>query len=87
MHKLYIKINSNIHNEYLYIKPKGTYACINHKGSYESSSTSYYKLLNFIAQNNYEILDDSYEDCLLDSFSCKMSNDYLTQISILVKFY
>ena len=87
LHKFYIKINSNIDNEYLHIKPKGTYACINHKGSYESSSTAYYKLLNFIAQNNYKIIDDSYEDCLLDSFACNMSNDYLTQISILVKFY
>ena len=87
LHKFYIKISSNIDNKYSHIKPKGTYACINHKGSYESSSISYYKLLNFIAQNNYEILDDSYEDYLLDSFACKMNNDYLTQISILVKFY
>ena len=85
LNTLYIKVDSKINNKHLHVKPKGTYAFINHIGSYESSHKSYHKLLNFIHENNYEIIGNSYEDGFLDAFTCEFDEDYITQISIQVK--
>ncbi|MPQ43840.1 MerR family transcriptional regulator [Clostridium tarantellae] len=82
--KLFIPVNKKIKSNKLNIKPKGYYACINHKGSYESTSISYEKLLKYINENNYKILSDSYEIGLLDFFAVKDERNYLTQISILI---
>ena len=81
---LFIYVTSDIYKSdtKIHIKPEGTYACINHIGNYTDTKKSYLKLLKFIDDNNYKILSNSFESSLLDFFSFKKEEDYLTEISI-----
>lgn len=69
----------------LIIMPEGLYGIIFHKGSYKDIGPSYKKLLRYIADSGYEIIGDSYELCVVDSFTASTEDDYITQISIPVK--
>lgn len=80
-----IKVNNNTINYDIHIKPSGIYACINHRGSYNTTYISYTKLINFIEKNGYEIIGDSYEDELIGYLLSKSKEEYLIQLSILVK--
>ncbi|GAA0125502.1 MerR family transcriptional regulator [Clostridium sp. CTA-19] len=82
--KLFIKLDNKINNNKLFVKPRGEYVCINHKGDYESTYKSYEKILKFIKENNYKIIGDSYENTLLDFFALKNEKEYLTEIMIRV---
>ena len=81
---LFIYVTSDIYKSdtKIHIKPAGTYACINHIGNYADTKKSYLKLIKFIDDNNYKILSNSFESSLLDFFSFKKEEDYLTEISI-----
>lgn len=81
---LYIKVNKKIKNKNFFIKPKGTYACINHVGRYEDIYKSYEKLIKYIDENGYKIIGKSYEKTILDFFSASTEEDYLSEISIQV---
>lgn len=80
--KIFMKIEGEIDSDKLIIKEEGLYACINHKGSYESTYKSYKILVDFIKENNYRIIGGSYEICLLDYFSVKSEEGYITEIAI-----
>lgn len=82
--KLFIKIDNEINNNKLFIKPAGNYVCINHKGEYESTYKSYNKMLKFIREHNYDIVGDAYENTLLDFFAIRDEKEYLTEIMIKV---
>jgi effector-binding domain-containing protein len=59
------KISYKHNSELLYIKPKGNYLIMNHKGSYESLPASYEKLKSYIAASNLTITGNAYEYELL----------------------
>ncbi|MEG0297467.1 MAG: MerR family transcriptional regulator [Clostridium sp.] len=80
--KICMKLDDEIESDKLIIKEEGLYACINHKGSYETTYKSYKILVDFIKENNYVIVGSSYEMSLLDYFSIKSEEEYITEIAI-----
>lgn len=77
--------NKNYNNEILKILPKGKYVCIRFNGLHESADIYYKKLLNYINENNYEILADSVEITLIDTGLTTNTSEFITEIQILVK--
>lgn len=67
------------------LKASGLYATIYHVGSYFDTYKSYEKLIDYIEKNNFKIMSDSYEEVLLDSCTQMNEDEYIIQISILVK--
>ncbi|WP_332843496.1 GyrI-like domain-containing protein, partial [Paraclostridium bifermentans] len=56
-------------------------------GLHDDSDIYYERILQYIEQNNYEILEDSIEITLVDSGLTTNSSEYVTEIQILVKRY
>lgn len=79
------KVNGNNHGEQQYIKPKGTYAMINHKGSDKEIERSYQRLDAFIKSHQLTIDGDAYELDLLTVLVTSNPNEYVIQIAIKVK--
>lgn len=79
--------NKNYNKEILKILPKGKYVCIRFNGLHESSDIYYKKLLNYIKENNYEVLADSVEITLIDTGLTTDTSEFITEIQILVKKY
>lgn len=77
--------NKNYNNEILKILPKGKYVCIRFNGLHESADIYYKKLLNYIKENNYEVLADSVEITLIDTGLTTDTSEFITEIQILVK--
>lgn len=77
--------NKNYNNEILKILPKGKYVCIRFNGLHESADIYYKKLLNYINENNYEVLADSVEITLIDTGLTTDTSEFITEIQILVK--
>lgn len=80
--KTFMKLDKDININRKSKKPSGIYGCINHIGSYDSTYKSYEKLIEFIKNENYQIIGDSYEISLLDFFGLKDESEYVTQIMI-----
>lgn len=72
-------------SNHLMIMPEGLYGTIFHKGPYKDIGPSYKRLLRYIADSGHEIIGDSYELCVVDSFTASTEEDYITQISIPVR--
>lgn len=77
--------NKNYNKEILRILPKGKYVCIRFNGLHESADIYYKKLLNYINENNYEVLADSVEITLIDTGLTTDTSEFITEIQILVK--
>ncbi|MEF9983472.1 MAG: MerR family transcriptional regulator [Oscillospiraceae bacterium] len=69
----------------LHIKPKGLYAHIYHRGSYQSMPKTYDILINQIKEMNYKISGYSYEYCIFDCLTSNNQDDYITEIQIKVE--
>lgn len=82
---IYTKVDSKNINKDIRVKSGGIYACINHRGSYDTTHISYNKLVNFIEDNGYKIIGDSYEDELIGYLLSKSKDEYLIHLSILVE--
>ena len=80
----YTQVNKRNGDKREYIRPRGLYATIIHKGNYEDTYISYNKLIEYIKNNGYEIVGNAYEECLLDFFTQENEENYLTRISIQV---
>ncbi|MEK4349148.1 MerR family transcriptional regulator [Paenibacillus sp. FSL P4-0184] len=76
------KINEKHNGELLYIKPKGKYLIMNHKGSYETLPASYEKLKSYIAENDLHITGNAYEYELLSYLAVGDPDKYVIQIAI-----
>jgi DNA-binding transcriptional MerR regulator len=82
---VYIIIDSKTITDDETVKPKGIYACINHRGSYDTTHISYKKLIDFIEKSGYEIIGDAYENELIGYLSAKSQEKYLIELSIQVQ--
>lgn len=80
----FIKIKDKHESDQLFIKPKGTYAMINHKGNYESMDTSYEQLKAYIQAKKMRICGDAYELELLGYLSSSNPEEFVTRIAIQV---
>lgn len=79
--------NKKYSKEISKILPKGKYICLRFNGLHDDSDTYYERILKYIEENNYEILEDSIEITLVDSGLTTNSSEYVTEIQILVKRY
>jgi DNA-binding transcriptional MerR regulator len=66
----------------LHTKPKGRYAVINHRGSYDNIVSSAEKLVEFIRVNGLAITGDAYVFELLGFLAVGDENKYLVKIAI-----
>ncbi|MDE0584026.1 MerR family transcriptional regulator [Planococcus sp. A6] len=62
--------------------PEGAYACIYYNGKHSESHQPYSKLLNYIHENNFEIMGDSLERTIINQYISSREEDYLTEIQI-----
>ncbi|BBI33555.1 MerR family transcriptional regulator [Cohnella abietis] len=76
------RISVKHEGELLYIKPKGKYMVMNHKGSHESLPASYEKLKTYIADSDFVITGDAYEYELLSYLAVGDPDKYVIQIAI-----
>lgn len=79
-------LDKKINNEkFVKIIPKGKFACIYHIGDYEQMNETYEKIINFIKNNRYEIIDDVIEKYIIDETVTTNKDEYITEIQIPVK--
>ena len=64
---------------------KGAYVCIRFKGIHKDAPPYYKKLINYINEQGYEILDDSLEMELTDPSLSLSDEEVVTELQILVK--
>ncbi|MBH5316246.1 MerR family transcriptional regulator [Paenibacillus sp. GSMTC-2017] len=76
------KINDKHNSELLYIKPKGNYVIMIHKGSYDSLPATYEKIKSYVECNNFTIIGNAYEYELLSYLAVGDPNKYVIQIAI-----
>lgn len=78
------RISSPVADPLLFIKPAGTYALVNHKGSYETIAESYQMLKAFIKKSGRSIIGNAYEHELLNYLATGQAENYVIEISIQV---
>lgn len=76
------KLDSPIQGDRMLVKPRGIYAAMNHKGSYETMPETYSILKKYIESSGMAICGDAYAMELLNYFTEKNPNDYILRISI-----
>lgn len=81
----YVLLNKKIKDKNYRLKPKGTYATILHEGFYDSIQDSFFKLIQFIEEEGYQIIGDAYEYEINNYFSVQSYEQYLISISIMVE--
>ena len=64
---------------------KGSYVCIRFKGIHKDAPPYYKKLINYINEQGYEVLDDSLEMELTDPSLSLSDEEVVTELQILVK--
>lgn len=79
------RIFEKMEGERFYKKPEGMYAIIEHHGFYDSLEVSYYKLMEYIKEKQYNICGMAYENDLLDYLMVEEEKDYVVQIAIQVE--
>jgi effector-binding domain-containing protein len=78
---LYIRMNSDTSE----LKRAGLELVAYHIGDYENIIETYKKMIDYIENNQLEIINFSYEDPIYDLLSVQQSTDYVTKISIPVR--
>ena len=79
------RVGRQYDGERFFLKPKGAYAILEHKGSYESMDSSYEKLKDFIKKQGFSICGNAYEHELLSYFAVPDPGEYVIQICIQVE--
>ena len=79
------RVNKQYDGERFYLKPRGTYAILEHKGSYESMDASYETLKAFIEEEGLRICGNAYEHELLSYFAVPDHSQYVIQICVQVE--
>jgi len=69
----------------LFIKPKGTYALMYHKGDYDTLSQTYKKMKELLEQQNYRIAGNLYEIDIIDYLSESNPDNYVLKVAIQVE--
>ncbi|MEG1141680.1 MAG: MerR family transcriptional regulator, partial [Clostridia bacterium] len=83
---VFVPLYSKLKSKNIIEKKSGLYAITYHKGAYLKVGDTYDLLLNEINRNNYKVIGNSYEYCILDNLTSATSKDYVTKIEIPIKF-
>lgn len=73
------------HKVLIKVFPKGTYVCMRFNGTHEHAQIYYEKLIDYISEKGYEIVDDSLEMELVDPSLSIRKSEVVTELQILVK--
>lgn len=79
------KLEKPVKAERLYIKPKGTYLTMLHKGFYDTRKDAYQILFDYMKQHNLVFNGNSYEQELISYLAVNEVNNMVLQISIQIK--
>ena len=82
----YSRIKKPVQSERLFIKPKGTYLTLLHKGSIDTIENSYNEMLDYIQKNDLELIGNAYCYDLLSYFATRNSNEFIIHISMQVAY-
>lgn len=64
------------------VMPEVQAACIFHKGSYNTLTESYQKVLNFIEENDYEVVGEIRENYIDGAWNKEDESEWLTEIQV-----
>lgn len=81
----FTRINKDVCDKNILIKPKGRYVVGYLHGYYDKAPRLYEELIEYINKNNLNIIGNSYEQILIDELVEKNMDDYVIKISIQVK--
>ncbi|MEG0855203.1 MAG: MerR family transcriptional regulator [Terrisporobacter sp.] len=85
---VFVMIDNESHNEkFIKVFQKGTYVCIRFNGIHKDTPPYYNKLLNYINERGYKILDGSLEMELIDPSLSLTDKEVVIELQILVKKY
>jgi DNA-binding transcriptional MerR regulator len=76
------KIKAPIQGESIFIKPKGMYAVMNHRGSYESMPKTYSMMKEYIKREGLQVSGNVYTLDLLSYFAESNPDGYIIKIYI-----
>ncbi|AHC22738.1 MerR family transcriptional regulator [Paenibacillus sp. FSL M7-0802] len=76
------KLKAPTVGERIVTKPKGLYAVLNHRGSYETMSEAYSVIKEYIASKGMTVCGSAYAVDLLNYFAEKNPDDYVIRISV-----
>lgn len=80
----FLPLDNKMIKESVLEKPQGLYVRCYHTGAYSQIGKTYEKLLEEIKNRNYTPMGFAYEFCIFDSLTSKKSDDYVTEIQIMV---
>lgn len=80
--KTFIFISKEQQNERSEVIPAGKFLMYYHFGSYQKTSNSYQEMLAYIAKNNLSIIGPSLENTVINAWSAKSVDEYVTEIQI-----
>lgn len=81
----FLPLVNKVPKEKVLEKPKGLYARCYHTGAYSQIGSTYQMLLEEIKNKGCRPVGFSYEYCILDSLTSRKSDDYVTEIQIMVE--
>ncbi|MFE6073800.1 MerR family transcriptional regulator [Paenibacillus sp. NPDC057886] len=76
------QIKAPIPGESMLVKPKGLYAVMNHRGSYESMPKTYLIIKEYIEREGFEICGNVYAMDLLSYFAENNPDEYIIKIYV-----
>lgn len=77
-----LQVETPDNQDSLFIRPRGLYAVMEHRGPYQSLPRAYEALLMFIRQNGYTVTGHGYESDLLGYAAVRRDEEYMVQIAI-----
>lgn len=84
-YRCYTILDKKIKDKNCMVFPEDLYATFYHRGPYSKADETYCKALAKIKEDGYEIIGDSYEECIVDNLTASKDVDYVTRFSIPVK--
>ena len=78
-------VNKHIHSDRLFVKPRGTYALMYHKGDYDTLHETYEKMKKLLDEQGYRIIGNLYEIDVIDYLSERNPDNYVLKIAIQVE--
>lgn len=79
------KISEPFACDRFFVKPKGTYVTLLHKGNYDTLYEAYKILFSYIKEHCLQICGNSYEDEIIGYVAVSDKNQYIMRISIQVE--
>ena len=78
----FCEISRKYKSDLFYVKPKGKYAIVYHKGPYDTIADSYEKLFGYIHDKKLSIIGNAYEFELINFLTARDPKNFIVRIAI-----